>query len=281
MATLFPFNQLPKIPSIILDQIMPIILEQQAKLTDLANELIDDNINLSPNASCDDAQIAEIKNKLQEAQTLIDNLRGLLDFLPSIIVAFNTIKTIGSVLGTIQLAIPAVPGVPTGPITQLLNAASELIENIDAAIKKLRVISDLADLDFGNIGNSILRSSETLENICNESTSLADLAATGAFGPNNTISGTFITDQDILNQFPSEFYQPINVSDPDIQARLDLIRQLLAEQLDVVLNINEAPSQVIVQSGLPVDTIGQLGDYWINSSTQQVYGPKPSDSSWT
>ena len=71
MATLFPFNQLPKVPNLILEQFVPLLMEQQSKLTELADSLITDNDNLLPNVSCDDAQISEIKNKLQEAQQLI------------------------------------------------------------------------------------------------------------------------------------------------------------------------------------------------------------------
>ena len=74
MATLFPFNQLPKVPNLILEQFVPLLMEQQSKLNELADSLITDNDNLLPNVSCDDAQISEIKNKLQEAQQLIQNL---------------------------------------------------------------------------------------------------------------------------------------------------------------------------------------------------------------
>jgi len=267
MATLFPFNQLPKVPNLILEQFVPLLMEQQSKLTELADSLITDNDNLLPNVSCNDAQISEIKNKLQEAQQLIQNLTDLLNFIPSIINSLNTIKTIGTVIGTIQLAIPAVLGLPNGPITQLLNSAAELIENIEACVAKLQTVIELSQSDFNNIGNAIAKSDNTLENICNEAVS--------------GISSSGLSDQDILDQYPSEFYQIKNVSDPDIQARLQLIKQLIDEQIDVVTNINEAPSQVLVQSGQPQNNIGQLGDYWIDQNTQQVYGPKPSDTSWS
>ena len=78
----------------------------------------------------------------------------------------------------------------------------------------------------------------------------------------------------------SEFYQLINVSDSDIQGREEKIEQLLEQQKSLLDNLIEAPSNVLVNMGVPDNNQGKTGDYYINKQNNQIYGPKVSDTSW-
>ncbi len=92
-----------------------------------------------------------------------------------------------------------------------------------------------------------------------------------------------ITDDDTdYNDFlPTEFYTEFNVSEQDLDFRSDTIEEVLKQQLDLLKSIQEAPSQVIQGAGVPNAVIGKAGDYYIDTQTQQIYGPKPSINSWT
>ena len=79
--------------------------------------------------------------------------------------------------------------------------------------------------------------------------------------------------------YQEHFYQDLNVSDEDISNRLQLIEELVEQQRDLLLSIKEAPSQVINQAGVPNNSIGDIGDYYIDSTTNSIYGPK-TDSGW-
>jgi hypothetical protein len=45
-------------------------------------------------------------------------------------------------------------------------------------------------------------------------------------------------------------------------------------------NLQEAPSKVLLGTGTPSLDLGKIGDYYIDTDTQTVYGPKPTINSW-
>jgi hypothetical protein len=65
-----------------------------------------------------------------------------------------------------------------------------------------------------------------------------------------------------------------------LQDRIDTIQTLLDEQLNVMSNLQEAPSKVLLGTGTPSLDLGKIGDYYIDTDTQTVYGPKPTINSW-
>jgi hypothetical protein len=75
----------------------------------------------------------------------------------------------------------------------------------------------------------------------------------------------------------TEFYNEYNVSDSDLQGRSDAIKFLLEQQQNLLTSLQEAPSAVYRQAGLPDNSIGKAGDYYIDINTDVVYGPKLSD----
>lgn len=75
----------------------------------------------------------------------------------------------------------------------------------------------------------------------------------------------------------TEFYNEYNVSDSDLQGRSDTIKFLLEQQQNLLTSLQEAPSAVYRKAGIPDNSIGKAGDYYIDTNTDTVYGPKFAD----
>lgn len=88
-------------------------------------------------------------------------------------------------------------------------------------------------------------------------------------------------DIDFNDLVETEFYNELNVSDDDLEFRSDTIEELLRQQQDLLKSLLEAPSKVYQGQGLPNNIIGKVGDYYVDTNTNQVYGPKTSINSWT
>jgi hypothetical protein len=94
------------------------------------------------------------------------------------------------------------------------------------------------------------------------------------------IDGNLNEDNDYNDLVATEFYNERNVSDSDLQERSDNIELLLQQQRDLLSSLQEAPSKVYQDNGLPAADLGKIGDYYIDLSTSTVYGPKLSASEW-
>ena len=86
--------------------------------------------------------------------------------------------------------------------------------------------------------------------------------------------------EDYNDLLPSEFYTDINVSDTDLQERSDNIELILTLQRDLLSSLQEAPSKVYQEDGLPAADLGKIGDYYIDLTTSIVYGPKITATDW-
>jgi hypothetical protein len=97
----------------------------------------------------------------------------------------------------------------------------------------------------------------------------------------NILSTKKIDDINAYNDlYPSDFYRDINVSEQDLLDRANSIQTLITRQLDVLSNLQEAPSTVFQQTGKPTANIGKLGDYYVDTQNLVFYGPKLSDTEW-
>lgn len=99
--------------------------------------------------------------------------------------------------------------------------------------------------------------------------------------PLNSICSAAEGDIDYNDLVATEFYTDLNVSDTDLDDRSDAIEELLKQQQNLLTSLIEAPSKVYQGEGLPNNNIGKPGDYFVDTKTQQVYGPKVSINSWT
>jgi hypothetical protein len=91
----------------------------------------------------------------------------------------------------------------------------------------------------------------------------------------------FLSAQDLLDQYPSEFYNNLNVSDDDLNNRYQTIVKLIDDGFDVINNLVELPTAVLTGQGAPASTVGVSGDFYINTQNNELFGPKPTNESWT
>jgi phage-related protein len=267
-----------QIPSQIVQQIILLLSKQIDAISNLAEKTSTDCLNLAHNVKCSDPTVKQIKGQLADLQRLIDQLNIIINRTSDIISIINTVATTAFVLKIIQLAIPAVPGVPTGPITELINIFTKLIDNAKSSINSLKGILANIKSQFNRINSLIANSINTIGSICNNESFTVTSEVASIINNASSIIGN---DTSIINdQYPTEFYTNINVSDDDINLRFNTISELLENQLDVMTNLVEAPSKVYQASGVPENNLGKLGDYYINLDNQSIYGPKAQADDW-
>jgi phage-related protein len=267
-----------QIPSQIVQRIILLLSKQIDAISNLAEKTSTDCLNLAHNVKCSDPTVKQIKGQLADLQRLIDQLNIIINRTSDIISIINTVATTAFVLKIIQLAIPAVPGVPTGPITELINIFTKLIDNAKSSINSLKGMLDNIKSQFNRINSLIANSINTIGSICNNESFTVTSEVASIINNASSIIGN---DTSIINdQYPTEFYTNINVSDDDINLRFNTISELLENQLDVMTNLVEAPSKVYQASGVPENNLGKLGDYYINLDNQSIYGPKAQANDW-
>lgn len=270
MAAVFPFNKISTIPLTVLSALLPAFLKQKESLNNVIGNLQQKISGLSKTASCNDSEISSIKQDLDQIKKLVENIQQLSNLLQPISSGLQTASTIANILIPIQLAIPAVVGVPDGPKEQLLIALADLLQNITVVLNMLNtIVSNINQLNT-TVSNVVSDTQEKINSICNDAES-----------NNNPTNQDALSDPELNLEYPSEFYREINVSDEDLQNRIDQIQSLLDEQLNVLDNLIEAPSTVLRGNGLPNNELGKIGDYYIDTNTQTVYGPKSTQNSWS
>ena len=267
-----------QIPSQIVQQIILLLSKQIDAISNLAEKTSTDCLNLAHNVKCSDPTVKQIKGQLADLQRLIDQLNIIINRTSDIISIINTVATTAFVLKIIQLAIPAVPGVPTGPITELINIFTKLIDNAKSSINSLKGILANIKSQFNRINSLIANSINTIGSICNNESFTVTSEVASIINNASSIIGNDASS--INDQYPTEFYTNINVSDDDINLRFNTISELLENQLDVMTNLVEAPSKVYQASGVPENNLGKLGDYYINLDNQSIYGPKLQADDW-
>ena len=77
----------------------------------------------------------------------------------------------------------------------------------------------------------------------------------------------------------TEFYTRTNVGIDDLKHRLNLMTDLIDDQKDLLTSLQEAPAQSYNGQGSPENQLGKVGDYYIDTLNQKMYGPKNS-SGW-
>jgi hypothetical protein len=272
MASLFPYNQISQIPTRILDSIQPLINEKTEELNKLTTDLQNSLLSISPNSNCNDSDILQLKALLRNLQTVIDQIQSIFQFVPIISGTLRFLINFATTSANAQLLIPMTPGVPNGPLIQFLNTFLDIITISSACINVLASSIEIAAGFLEKIFNITAQTNSTISNICGGNISTNS--------PDTTLLTDNITLTGLEKLYPSDFYKKVNVSDEDLQRRFDAIQELILNQIDVVANLNEAPSRVLYGSGVPTSIIGQIGDYYIDTTDQTVYGPKTNSDSW-
>lgn len=285
MATVFPFNKISTLPLTILSVLLPTFLKQKNLLNKNINSLQQKIDGLSKNVSCNDAEISSIKQDLEQLTRSIAGIQQLANLLQPIEDGLRIASTTANILLPIQLAIPSVIGVPEGPKEQLITALAELLQNITVVLNMLNtVVSNINDINT-NVSNIVSAAENTISSICNNSdtTDLSNLSSQQQLNTSqqiSTVDRPALPNIELNFDYPSEFYRDVNVSDDDLQIRIDQIQNLIDEQLNVLDNLIELPSKVLRGTGQPNNNLGNVGDYYIDVETQIVYGPKNTQNSW-
>lgn len=280
MATVFPFNKIPTIPLKILSVLLPVFLKQKKFLNKIVDNLQQKVDGLSKTAKCGDAQILAIRQDLEQLQQLVNNIQRIANLLQPISSGLQTATTVANILIPISLAIPSVVGVPEGPKEQTISALAELLQNISVILNILNGIVSAINEINGRVNSIVSAAQSKLNSVCNEDDANSSVDPGSDESEVSTSDNQGLSNFELNNRYTSEFYREVNVSNEDLQGRIDQIQNLLDEQLSVLDNLIESPSSVLRGAGAPNPNLGKSGDYYIDTNTQTVYGPKPSQNSW-
>jgi len=243
----------------------------QDKILEYVNNLQEKLINLPDKIDCNDPRISEMKDLLSSINDRISDTQRLTENIQTVINILIVIATAAAIAIAIAIVITLV-GNPA--IEQGLKTAAFVVATILG-------ILGLISLNLDSIVNLIQSLPDTLSNVLDKISSTCNNQAINL----NTLKNLNDSDSQIdISQFEdmteSEFYQLINVSESDMSDREAKIEQLLEQQKSLLDNLIEAPSNVLVNTGVPGNNLGKTGDYYINKQNNQIYGPKVSDTSW-
>jgi vacuolar-type H+-ATPase subunit I/STV1 len=269
-----PLDVIPKLPG----KAVNLALNQTNKLTDKllqdVSALIQETAQLN-SVNYNDPRVQSAKNKLNAIQKQLTEVQAL---VPQIQQTINTVKTVVSTAQTIKTAITAAQLL--NPVTAPLFVAQQLMAIQDATI--VNAIESLKQ--FQTIPNIITSKLATIVPLL--IAAIGQISATGGNEVNNIVIPQSVLDElqntsDYSDSLPTEFYTEFNVSDDDLQNRDDVIQQLIEQQQNLLQSLQEAPSKVLYGVGIPQPALGKIGDYYVDSDTQIVYGPKSQQNSWT
>ena len=285
MAVPFPYNQVSKPPVLIAERLLPLLNKYIATLQQLAVIQIPTLLeNIPTNVSCDDADVRELRNKLEALLNFLEKLNDLIAVLSTVVDILKTLAIVAQAAAAASsLIVPVIPPA----VQNAIIAGAKLAQNALTVAGILQISFDRLLAIFPKILTTATQAEQFLNNLCNESADqvndfLNNLAAVNA--GNDTIDVTLVTPptaEELLEQYPSTFYTELNVSDEDLDARYQEIVELIDGGFDIINNLVELPTNVLTGQGAPLNTIGTAGDFYINTQTNQLFGPKPTNGSWT
>jgi prefoldin subunit 5 len=273
-----PLDFIPKLPAKAVSAAMKRIDKQTDKLLQDVTKTVQDSAKLPVDIKCDDPRIQQIKKQLTDIQTQITAVQTT---IPKIQQTINKIQSAVKVAVAIKNSISIAQ--LSNPVTAPVFIAMQL-----TAIQDATIVNALSSLDqFSTVPASITSKLQTIAPPL--VASLAKISAVcngdidGISLPSGSLSST-TTNADGTTDYndlvPTEFYKDINVSDSDLQQRSDTIEQLLEQQQNLLTSLLEAPSKVYQQAGVPAANLGKVGDYYINTTNNKIYGPKPTLDAW-
>lgn len=280
MASPFPINQIATPPVLIAERLLPLLNKYIGTLQQLgAVELPNLLENIPTNVTCDDADVRELRNKLEALLNFLEKINDLIAVLSTVVDVLKILARIGQAVAAAATIIT-----PTNGAAQSAGESNaQLAQNSLTVANILLSIFDRLLALFPIILKSAAETQQFLNNLCNEDADRVNDFLNNLSG-NDTIDVTLVTPPtaaELLEQYPSTFYTELNVSDEDINTRYQEIVELIDGGFDVINNLIELPTNVLTGQGAPADTLGTAGDFYINTQTNQLFGPKPTNGSWT
>ena len=267
-----PLDFIPKLPAqgveLVLNQLNTVLDQLQA----IAGNVIQESVKLPDNIKCDDPRIIKLKEQIADIQKLIGEIQAA---IPKIQQTVNTVKSIVNIAQSVKAAISA---------AQLSNRATAgvFIATQLTAIQDATIVNAIASLNqFATLPDQLLgRLTSLLPPLLSALSKIG--GACNGEAPELTVpDGLSTTSGDDFNAaLPSEFYRDVNVSEDDLTDRSNQIEKLLQQQQDLLTSLLEAPSQVYRQAGAPPADLGKAGDYYVDTNTDTVYGPKITATRW-
>lgn len=257
-----PLDFIPTLPGKAAAALMQNLDSQLDGLVDQVNATVQDSTKLPTDVQCNDPRVQKIKSDLTQIQSQItqiqQNLPKLQETIDSLKGAVQTAQAIKSVITVAQLSNPFTA--PLFTAQNLMAIQDALIVNCIGALQSFSTLPGTITSKFQTIVPVLSESIQKLNSVCNLDETI----------PN------FDDDVNYNDLIETEFYTEQNVSDNDLQLRSDAIQQLVEQQRDLMASLLEAPSQVYKESGLPSNDLGKPGDYYVDISTNTIYGPKTS-----
>jgi hypothetical protein len=280
MASPFPINQIATPPVLIAARLLPLLNKYIGTLQQLGTIQIPSLLeNMPSDVTCDDADVRELRNKLETLLNFLEKINDLIAVLSTVVDVLKILARVGqAVAAASSLIVPTIP-----PATQnVITANAQLAQNSLTVADILLSIFDRLLAIFPTILKSATEAQRFLNNLCNESDDRVNDFLNNLSG-NDTIEVTLVTPPtaaELLEQYPSTFYTELNVSDEDLNNRYQEIVELINGGFDVINNLVELPTNVLTGQGAPLDILGTAGDFYINTQNNELFGPKPTNESW-
>ena len=272
MPVTFPLNKIPEIPPRLTSFAVDIIVDFLNKILEKLLKLVDEATKLEDNCKCNDPRIEDLKKQLDDVMALIQKLQELIPKIQEMIDLFKTLADIATTIKSSLYLIPVVgQAVATSDLslvqTMTIENAKKSLEQLQTIPSRLNIGIDLAVSQLAKVANRLAQACSGAEDINNDVLKVPQQVKDSI--------DNFNRDNDFYNdQLDSEFYQLKNVSVDDLDERADAIRQLIDQQRDLLTSLQEAPSKVLSGAGPPNNDLGKSGDYYVDISSNQVYGPK-------
>ena len=279
------------IPLIVIQKIVPRIISKMGDLNKLSSLLLSKCNNLPLHIKCNDPRINDIKNLLARIQKLIKSLKKLTDSLNKVIKTLNGIVIAATIIKVVQLAMP--PLSPPGVVAEVLEIVNKLLQNIKSAAACFIALIDIIKLAINLCNDAMAQTLITLGSVCNaESFTItsdvkqlidSNSARLKSNSKSNSNSSSSNTGNELVSVNDSLFYYQLVASDDDIDEYIDLldtIAQDLEDPTKAIDYLDEAPTLVYSGNTSPSNDIGKYGDYYLDTNTSKIYGPKLTDTTW-
>lgn len=292
-----PLDKVPKIPIDALTKVGMQLNKSVDRLISDTTRFVSSVTKLPKNCSCDDPRISRAKKQLADIQKQIVALQAA---IPKIQKTVDNIKTAVEIANKVRMAITAAQLL--NPVTAGLFLAQQtmliqetVIVNALGSLSMFATIPASLTAKLAMLVPTLMQSIQQIGQVCNGDVNPLQV---GKAVTDQVRSAKLINNDDVLldndskwnELLPTEFYTDYNVSETDISDRASIIESYADELLLIdteVERINllqesilEAPSQVYRGQGTPSDDLGKLGDYYVDESTNEIYGPK-LDTSWS
>jgi hypothetical protein len=272
---------------VLLNLLDELIKQSNIQLSNVIRKQIESAI--SDASPCNDLELQTLINNINKLKQRLTNFESNLDKISLIA---NILITIGTTAQAISLYL-TISGTPVAPagLVKAISIITALGINASSVSKLLISILEQISLQLNVVSVQMNQAINVVNALCPEKQvslvaerKLRVIDTDNGF-VNNSVNAQVSTSSNVAtstsNIIPdSVFYRDVNVSDSDLENRLADITELLNNQLDVVTGIKESPSNVLSGTQNPTSADGYPGDYFINLSNGDIFGPKTANNMW-